>query len=49
MTGALDRLVSSARSGDNLLPPIIEAVKVRATLGEISGRLREEWGTYHPA
>jgi methylmalonyl-CoA mutase N-terminal domain/subunit len=28
------------------MPPILEAVRARATLGEISDVLREEWGTY---
>jgi methylmalonyl-CoA mutase N-terminal domain/subunit len=49
VAGALDRLATAAGGGDNLLPPIIDAVKVRATLGEISGRLRELWGSYRPA
>jgi methylmalonyl-CoA mutase N-terminal domain/subunit len=39
----------AARSGANLLPPIVTAVKARATVGEISGTLREEWGAYQPA
>jgi methylmalonyl-CoA mutase N-terminal domain/subunit len=28
------------------MPPVIEAVKASATLGEISEVLREEWGMY---
>jgi methylmalonyl-CoA mutase N-terminal domain/subunit len=28
--------------------PIIEAVRARATLGEISDTLREVWGIYRP-
>jgi methylmalonyl-CoA mutase N-terminal domain/subunit len=43
---ALGRVDEAAVSGDNLLPPLIEAVKVRATLGEISGRLQQRWGSY---
>jgi len=39
----------AAVGDDNLLPPIIEAVRVRATVGEISGVLRDEWGRYQPA
>ena len=31
---------------DNLLPPIIEAVKAYATVGEISDRLRAAWGDH---
>ncbi|MGH7656762.1 MAG: methylmalonyl-CoA mutase family protein, partial [Gemmatimonadales bacterium] len=39
--------VSLAAGGqDSLMPPIIEAVRARATLGEISDVLREVWGTY---
>jgi methylmalonyl-CoA mutase, N-terminal domain len=44
--GALDQVRSAARSGENLLPPMIQAVKALATLGEISDTLREEWGRY---
>ena len=43
---SLDRIRTAATSGENLLPPLIEAAKNRATLGEISDLLREEWGTY---
>ena len=43
---ALEGVRSAAGSTDNLMPPIIEAVKASATLGEISGVLREEWGTH---
>jgi len=43
--GALDRVQSAARGEDNLMPPILEAVKALATLGEISDALREVWGT----
>ena len=43
---SLDAIRSAARTGDNLLPPMIQAVKHLVTLGEISDTLREEWGTY---
>ncbi len=43
---ALDRIKEAARSGINLLPPMVEAAKARVTLGEISDVLRGEWGTY---
>ena len=42
----LDAVRAAARSGENLLPPMIEAVRALATLGEISQVLREEWGVY---
>jgi methylmalonyl-CoA mutase N-terminal domain/subunit len=43
---ALDRLEAVARGSDNIVPAMIEAVKAKATLGEISDRLREVWGEY---
>jgi len=45
----LDGVRTAAREGENLLPPMIRAVKAYATLGEISDVLREEWGTYDEA
>jgi methylmalonyl-CoA mutase N-terminal domain/subunit len=46
---ALDALAQAARGTDNLLPPILAAVKTRATLGEIADVLRNIFGEYHPA
>ena len=43
---ALEGVRSAARASDNLMPPLIEAVKASATLGEINDVLREEWGTH---
>jgi methylmalonyl-CoA mutase N-terminal domain/subunit len=43
---ALDRLEAAARADDNLLPPIIDAVKAYATVGEISDRLRSAFGVH---
>ncbi|HEU0236520.1 MAG TPA: methylmalonyl-CoA mutase family protein [Candidatus Limnocylindrales bacterium] len=43
---ALRRLDDAARGDDNLLPPIIEAVRAYATVGEISDRLRVAWGEH---
>jgi methylmalonyl-CoA mutase N-terminal domain/subunit len=45
----LEAVRAAARGTDNLLPPIIDAVKALATLGEISDVLREEWGVYRGA
>ena len=42
----LDNLKKNAAGQSNLMPVIIEAVESYATLGEISGALREVWGTY---
>ncbi len=39
-------LKKAARGTDNVVPPILEAVKVYATLGEISDTLREVFGEY---
>jgi methylmalonyl-CoA mutase N-terminal domain/subunit len=43
---ALDRLQSAAASRDNLMPPILEAVRAYATLGEMCGALRAVFGEY---
>ncbi len=41
--------VGQAAAGTTpLMPAIIDAVRARATLGEISDALRKEWGTYRP-
>ncbi len=37
-----------ARSTENLLPPMKEALRARATLGEVSDALRDVFGEYHP-
>jgi isobutyryl-CoA mutase large subunit len=44
--GALAAMISAARSGQNMIPPMLRAAQAEATLGEICGALREEWGTY---
>ena len=48
--GAVDRalagVVAAARSTENMIPPILAAAQAEATLGEICGALRDEWGTY---
>ena len=43
---ALDRLQAAALSSDNLMAPILEAVRAYATLGEMCDALREVWGEY---
>jgi methylmalonyl-CoA mutase N-terminal domain/subunit len=43
---ALVVLKKAAQGTDNVVPPILEAVKVYATLGEISDTLREVFGEY---
>jgi methylmalonyl-CoA mutase N-terminal domain/subunit len=48
--GAVDRalagVLAAARSSANMIPPILAAAQAEATLGEICGVLREEWGIY---
>ena len=45
---ALDGLREAARGDVNLMEPILQAVRVYATLGEMCDVLREEWGEYVP-
>jgi methylmalonyl-CoA mutase N-terminal domain/subunit len=45
---SLDELRTAAQGSDNLMPAIIGAVRSYATLGEICGVLREEFGEYNP-
>ena len=40
------RLENAARGTDNLLPPLIEAVKAYATVGEVADALRAAWGVH---
>ncbi len=44
--GTLGELSRAAREGGNLLYPMKEALRARATLGEVSDCLRDEFGTY---
>jgi len=46
---ALGSVESAALGTAPLMPPIIEAVRARATLGEISDALRRAWGVYRPS
>jgi len=43
---ALDAMMDAARSGANMVPAMLAAARVEATLGEICGVLRDEWGAY---
>ena len=49
VTSALQRIREGAGGRAALMPRFIEAVRARATLGEISDTLREVWGLYRPA
>ena len=44
----LERVRDAARSDENLVPPILEAVKAYATQGEICDVMRDVFGVYHP-
>jgi methylmalonyl-CoA mutase, N-terminal domain len=46
VSAAIDELVAAARSETNMIPPMIAAASAEATLGEICGALRGEWGSY---
>ncbi|PYT12454.1 MAG: methylmalonyl-CoA mutase [Acidobacteria bacterium] len=46
---ALASVERAAGGAQNLLPHILKAVEARATLGEISDRLRAVFGSYRPA
>jgi methylmalonyl-CoA mutase, N-terminal domain len=43
---ALAGLAAAARTDANLVPPLLDAARAEATLGEVCGTLRAEWGTY---
>ncbi|MGM0592261.1 MAG: acyl-CoA mutase large subunit family protein [Halobacteriota archaeon] len=45
---ALETIGEVARGEDNLVPPIIDAVKAYATVGEVCDVLRDEFGEYQP-
>ena len=46
---ALDALRRTAAGAGNLMPPLIEAVRAHATLGEMCAALRDVWGEYEEA
>ncbi len=43
---ALDALEAKARTGENLLPALVDAVLAWATVGEVAGRLRSVFGEH---
>ncbi len=43
---ALAAMVEVARTDENIIPAMLDAVRVEATLGEICDVLRAEWGVY---
>jgi len=43
---SLQKIRASASTDENMMPLLVEAVEAYATVGEICGVLREEWGEY---
>jgi methylmalonyl-CoA mutase N-terminal domain/subunit len=46
MAGAVEELQEAASCGENVMPYLIQAVKAKATLGEICLAMKEVFGTY---
>ncbi|GHJ10217.1 methylmalonyl-CoA mutase [Micromonospora humidisoli] len=46
---ALAELRTAAEGDENVLYPMKEALRARATVGEVCGTLRQVWGTYRPS
>jgi len=46
VTTALERLENACSGGENVMEPMIESVKVGATIGEVNGVLRSAFGTW---
>ena len=46
---ALNALRAAAAGTDNMLYPMRDALRLRATVGEVSDAIREVWGEYIPA
>ena len=41
--------IAAADAKTNVLYPLKDALRARATVGEVCNALREVWGTYKPA
>ena len=48
-TSAVAAVTQAAASDENVLPPLREALRAGATVGELCGVLREAWGTHDAA
>ena len=46
VAAALGCVRGAAESGDNVMPPILDAVEVYCTVGEVMGALKDVFGTY---
>ena len=49
VTKSLEALRVAARGSDNLLPVMKDALRAKATLGEVSDALRDVFGVYRPS
>jgi len=47
--GALKDASAASPPDKHLMPLVIDAVRARATVGEISGTLAENWGYFRPS
>jgi methylmalonyl-CoA mutase N-terminal domain/subunit len=45
---ALDQVIEQARSSDNVMPALLEAVESSATVGEIAGSMGKVFGEHQP-
>ena len=48
VNGLLEAIREAARGDDNLLYPMRDALRAKATVGEVSDALRDVWGQYQP-
>jgi methylmalonyl-CoA mutase N-terminal domain/subunit len=48
VAAALDKLRAAAAGSENVLYPMRDALRLKATVGEVCHALRSVWGTYHP-
>jgi methylmalonyl-CoA mutase, N-terminal domain len=48
VASALGALETAAKTRQNTVPPLVNAVKVNATIGEIASTLKSVWGEYRP-
>ncbi len=39
-------MVDAARAGHNTIPAMLDAIRAEASLGEVCGALKQEWGSY---
>ena len=46
IVAAIAKMVEVSRTDQNMIPAMLEACRVEATLGEICNALRAEWGEY---